>query len=264
MPKFTFIDIESLWDSQLHEAYLAIDPKGDRNTDRHGNIRHRLACRRVIAAAAFDVEVLDSGAVAIGGLRAWDEHQYGDELEVVSKLFEHLRQRPDTHAVTWSGLAADLPLLTLAAIEHRLVLPPQLRANMLHAARRSSWRPHIDLALQMKGNGRDWSHMTEVGLRLGLPADLFAGKADIAEPQNGEEWQAMRHRVGTDCILTAMIALAYWRANDLINLDQVATLHNIADWCLRNKAIAEAHEAPLANFRAEMFTRMGDEWHEAA
>lgn len=264
MPKFTFIDIESLWDPQLHEAYLAIDPKGDRKTDRNGNVRHRLACRRVIAAAAFDIEVLDGGAIAIGGLRAWDEYQYGDELEVVSRLFDHLRQRPDTHAVTWSGLAADLPLLNLAAIEHRLILPPQLRTSTSLAARRSAWRPHIDLALQMKGNGRDWSHMTEMGLRAGIPGELFIGKAEMAEPQNGEEWQAMRHRVGTDCILTAIIALVYWRANYLIALDQVAAIHNIADWCLRNKAVANAHEAPLANLRGEMFRRMGDDWYEAA
>lgn len=264
MPKFTFIDIESLWDPQLHEAYLAIDPNAADRTDRNGNVRHRIACKRVIAAAAFDLEVLGDGAITIGGLRAWDEYGYGDEQEVVTRLFEHLCERPDTHVVTWGGLAAELPLLNLAAIEHHLTLPPQLQANISVAARRKDWRPHIDLALQMKAQGREWSHLTEIGLRIGLPGELFAGKADIGEPNSAEEWQAMRHRVGMDCILAAIVALVYWRANGLIALDQVAAIYNIADWCLRNNAVADPHVEPLTRVRAEMFSRMGEEWHEAA
>jgi hypothetical protein len=85
---------------------------------------------------------------------------------------------------------------------------------------------------------------------------LFAGKADIAEPRSSEEWEAMRHRVSTDCVLTSMIALPYWRANGLIKLDQSAVLLTIADWCLRNRCIADAHVAPLTRVRAEMFARL--------
>jgi hypothetical protein len=264
MPKFIFIDVEALWDPELHKAYFAIDPKGASKTDQKGKIRHRIACKRVIAAAAFDLEVLEDGAIAIDGLRSWDEYGYGDEHSVVTQLFDHLRARPDSHVVTWGGLAAELPLLNLAAIGHLLTLPPQLQANMSAGIRRNQWRPHIDLALQMKAQGREWSHLSEVGLRAGLPDELFTGKADIAEPRSAEEWQAMRHRVGTDCILTALIALIYWRANNLIALDQVAAIHNIADWCLRHNAVAEAHVEPLARLRGEMFARMGDDWFEAA
>jgi hypothetical protein len=264
MPKFTFIDIESLWDPQLHQAYLAIDPAEAGKTDRFGKVRHRLPCKRIIAAAALDLEVLDTGAISIGGIQAWDEHHYGAEREVVAQLFQHLRERPDSHVVTWGGLAAESPLLNLAAIEHLMVLPPQLQTIAPVFARRSLWRPHIDLALQMKAQGRDWSHLSEVGLRAGLPGELFAGKADIAEPRTGEEWQAMRHRVGTDCILTALIGLVYWRANGLISLDQVAALHNIADWCLRSQAVAEKHIEPFSDLRVEMFARMGAEWDAAA
>lgn len=264
MPKFTFIDLESLWDEHLHEDYRAIDPKGASKTDRKGKLRHRIGCKRVIAAAAFDLEVLEDGAISIEGLRSWDEHDYGDEQEVVTKLFDHLRARPNSHVVTWGGLAAELPLLNLAAVGHLLTLPPQLQANTFVDTRRSQWRPHIDLALQLKAQGREWSHLSEVGLRAGLPGELFAGKAEIAEPRSAKEWQAMRHRVGTDCILTAIIALVYWRANGLIALDQVAAIHNIADWCLRHEAVAEAHIEPLTRVRGEMFARMGDEWFEAA
>jgi hypothetical protein len=77
---------------------------------------------------------------------------------VVTQLFEHLRARPQTYVVTYGGLSAEIPLLNLASIEHQLDLPPQLRTGQ--PVRFDVWRPHIDFALTMKGNGRDWSHMT--------------------------------------------------------------------------------------------------------
>lgn len=262
--QFTFIDVESLWDPHLHAAYLAIDPAEANKRDRNGNIRHRLPCKRVIAAAAFDLDVTDTGAISIGGLKSWTEHDYGDEREVVVQLFEHLRGRPQSHAVTWGGLAAEVPLLSLAAFEHLLVLPPQLQSSTPVFTRRTPWRPHIDLGLQMKAQGREWAHLTELGLRLDLPGELFQGKADIAEPRSSREWQAMRHRVSTDCILTAMIAMVYWRTNGLLALDQVAMLHNIADWCVRNRAVADAHIEPLNRLRAQLLERMSLELDEAA
>jgi hypothetical protein len=100
-------------------------------------------------------------------------------------------------------------------------------------------------------------------LRLGLPGELFAGKADIAEPRTSGEWEAMRHRVSTDCILTAMIALAYWRADGLIKLKQPTALLAIDDWCLRNGCVAKAHIKPLTRVRGAMFARMRAEWEAA-
>ncbi len=264
MTKFTFIDTESLWDLDLHKAYLAIDPDEALKKGRDGKIRRRLPCKRVIAAAAFDVEIGEGGAVSIEGLKSWTEHDFGDEREVVVQLFEHLRARPQHHVVTWGGLAAEVPLLNLASIGHMLVLPPQLRSGTPTFGRQANWRPHIDLGLQMKAQGRDWAHMSELGIRLGLPVELFAGKADIAEPRNGDEWQAMQHRVGTDCILTALIAMVYWRANGRIALDQAAMLHNVADWCVRNSCVAEEHIEPLVRLRAQMLERMGAELDEAS
>ena len=58
MTKFTFIDTESLWDPDLHKAYLAIDPDEALKKGRDGKIRRRLPCKRVIAAAAFDLEIV--------------------------------------------------------------------------------------------------------------------------------------------------------------------------------------------------------------
>lgn len=256
MTKFTFIDIEAVWDECLHEAYRQIDPAGAGELTRNGHHRKRLPCKRVIAAAAFNVEHDGAGAISIDRLSAWTEHENGDEREVVTGLFEHLRRHPDHHVVTYSGLATEIPLLTLAAVEHDLILPEQLRTGTRAPGKPTVWRPHIDLALELKGKGRDWAHLTEIGLRFGLPMALFAGKADIAMPKTSTEWMAMRQRVSMDCVLTAMVALALWRANGRISLDQAAMLHNIASWCLRT-GVAGGHQAEaLSEVRQQMLERI--------
>jgi len=264
MTKFTFIDVESVWDEYLHEAYREIDPTGAGVMQRDGKHRHRLPCKRVIAAGAFDLECNSSGAISIEGLTSWTAHEHGSEREVVAELFDHLRMRPSTHVVTYSGLAAELPLLNLAALEHDLDLPRQLCTGNPEFPRTSSWRPHTDLALELKGKGRDWAHLSEIGLRLDLPGELFSGKAEISRPRSAEEWLTLRQRVSMDCVLTAMIGLAYWRANGRLCVDQTAMLHNIADWCLRALLIADTHVEPLIRLRAQMLERMQAEMDEAA
>jgi hypothetical protein len=154
------------------------------------------------------------------------------------------------------SLAAELPLLNLAAMEYGLVLPRQLRSGIPVAFRPGMWRPHIDLALELKGQGRDWAHLSEIGLRLGLPTELFIGKADIEQPKSAKEWRSMRERVSMDCVLTAIIALSFWRANGRIAVDQTALLHNISNWCVGNLQVAETHTKPLAKPRMDMLDRM--------
>ena len=161
-------------------------------------------------------------------------------------------------------LAAEVPLLTLAAMEYELALPDQLRTSLPVFNRPGTWRHHIDLALELKGQGRDWAHLSELGLRLGLPSVLFTGKPDIEQPVSGEQWQALRQRVNMDCVITGMIALAFWRANGRIRLDQVAMLHNIATWALRNIDPANVHIEPLAALRAQSIERMAMDLDEAA
>jgi len=264
MTRFTFIDIEAVWDERLHEAYRQIDPGGAGELTRNGHHRKRLPCKRIIAAAAFDIDHHDTGAVSIDGLRSWTQHEHGDEREVVIGLFDHLRGHPDRHVVTYSGLATEIPLLTLAAIEHDLVLPEQLRTGPHLSGKVSSWRPHIDLALELKGKGRDWAHLTEIGLRFGLPSALFEGKAEFAMPQTSEEWLAMRQRVSMDCVLTAMVALALWRANGRIRLDQAAMLHHIASWCLRTGVTSGDQAEALGKLRQHTLERIFDQVEGAA
>lgn len=257
--QYTFIDIEAAWDEQLHEAYRQIDPVGAGELMRNGQQRRRLPCKRIMASAAFDLELHEDGAISILGLTSWTTHDHGDEREVVANLFEHLRARPMTHVVTYSGLAAELPLLNLAAMEYGLVLPRQLRSGIQVPLRPGMWRPHIDLALELKGQGRDWAHLSEIGLRIGLPGKLFLGKANIVEPTTTEEWQAMRQRVSMDCVLTAMVALPLWRVNGRITLDQAAMLHLIASWCRRNGLASEAYSAPLAALERQTIMQIVDQ-----
>jgi hypothetical protein len=262
MTKFTFIDVEALWCEHLHEDYRLVAPKEVAAREKTGKKTHRLPCKRIVAAAALDIELAESGATSISGLTSWTEHDHGDEVAVVEGLFAHLRGEPLTHIVTYGGLAAELPLLNLAAMEHGLVLPRQLRCDAWSP--RDKWRPHIDFGLELKGNGRDWAHMSEIGLRMGLPVALFIGKAEIERPRNGEEWQALREHVSMDCVLTAMVALAFWRANARIALDPVGMLHQISDWCLRQKLATGKRAAAFAELRQLMVERIALDLAEAA
>lgn len=253
---YTFIDIEAAWDEQLHEAYRQIDPVGAGELMRNGQQRRRLPCKRIMAAAAFDLELSEDGAISILGITSWTTHDHGDEREVVTNLLEHLRARPAAHVVTYSGLTAEIPLLNLAAMEYGLVLPRQLRSGIPVPHRAGMWRPHIDLALELKGRGRDWAHLSEVGLRIGLPGELFIGKAHVEQPTTSKEWQAIRQRVALDCVLTAIVALCFWQANRRINLDRTVMLHNIACWCLRASIVSGWQAEALLELRRQMMERI--------
>lgn len=96
--QYTFIDIEAVWDEQLHEAYRQIDPAGAGELMRNGQQRRRLPCKRIMAAAAFDLELHKEGAISILGLTSWSTHEHGDEREVVVNLLEH---KPPYHRDGW-------------------------------------------------------------------------------------------------------------------------------------------------------------------
>jgi hypothetical protein len=112
---------------------------------------------------------------------------------------------------------------------------------------------HVGLAVRVQAHAGDG--VSAIGLRLGLPGELFTGKAHIAEPNTGEEWQAMRARVSMDCVVTAMVALSFWRANGRIQLDQVAMLHHVASWCQRNTT-SDAYSEPLVELRRQTLVQI--------
>ena len=262
MMKLTFIDTESAWDEHLHEDYRAIDPKGVAKLERQGRKRHNQACKRIFAAAALDLVVMDDRTMTIEGLSAWTEREHGDEQAVVEGLLDHIRFRPDAKVVTYGGMAADLPLLTLGAMQYRLYLPTQLRSGQ--RARVGEIRPHMDLALSLKDQGRDWAHLSEIGLRMGLPGELFVGKAEVEIPQTPEEWVAVRHHVAFDAVLTAMITLSWLRVQGHISIDMPAAIYQLADWFLRRTGRETRMAAPLIELRQRMADKMTVEFDLAA
>ena len=244
MLKLTFIDTESAWDEYLHEDYRAIDPKGIAKLEARGRKRHNQACKRIFAAAALDIIIGDERTLVIEGLSAWTEREHGDEQAIVEGLFDHIRFRPDHRVVTYGGLAAELPLLTLAAMQYGLLLPDQLRGNQ--RVRYGEMRPHLDLALELKGQGREWAHLSEIGLRMGLPRDLFIGKTEVEFPQTGQDWIEMCRHVSCDVVLTAMVTLAWLRVQGRISIDVPSALYQLAYWFLRRTGDETRMAAPLA------------------
>jgi 3'-5' exonuclease len=262
MLKLTFIDTESAWDEYLHEDYRAIDPKGVANLERQGRKRHNQACKRLFAAAALDIIIGDDRTLVIEGLSTWTEREHGDEQAIVEGLLDHIRFRPDHRVVTYGGLAAELPLLTLAAMQYGLLLPDQLRGNQRIPY--GKMRPHMDLALELKGQGRDWAHLSEIGLRMGLPRDLFTGKTEVEPPRTAQDWIEIRRHVSCDVVLTAMVTMAWLRVQGRIGIDMPSALYQLANWFLRRMGDESRMIAPFAELRTRMAERMAAEFDLAA
>jgi len=190
------LDTETYWDERLHEEHRAFDPRSN---------RHATAVRRVMAAATFLFSIDADGRVACGSVSSWSEHDWFDDREVVKQLFDNLRQHDATPVVTFGGLATDVPVLLLTAMENGLPLPPQL----LDQPGRKGPRPHLDLGLQLKGGGRTWCHLSQVLLRIGVPAGLVAAKPNVSRPRDAAEWQTLRGHVELDCLLLAIAKIAW-------------------------------------------------------
>jgi hypothetical protein len=190
------LDAEFHWDEYLFEAHRAIDRKSDRRA---------VAVKRVIAAAAFQFTIDDEGRVSTGEIGSWSERDWGDEAGVVGQLFDYLRAHDETPVLTFGGLAVDVPVFVLAAISHGLRLPPQL----IDQPGRKGPRPHLDLALQLKGGGRTWSHLSQVLLRMGVPEVLVSAKPSVPRPKVAEDWQSLRDHVELDCLLLAIAKIGW-------------------------------------------------------
>ena len=190
------LDAEYHWDEHLFEAHRAIDRKSDRRA---------VAVKRVMATAVFPFSVDDEGRVSIGDPQSWTEHDWGDEEAILAQTFDYLRTREGQPIFTFGGLATDIPILLLASMTHGLRLPPQL----VDQPGRKGPRPHLDLALQLKGGGRTWSHLSQVLLRMGVPPALVAAKPAVRRPASGSEWLDLRDHVELDCLLLAIAKIGW-------------------------------------------------------
>lgn len=190
------LDLELYWDEHLYEAHRAMDCKSDRRAT---------AVKRVMAASVFEFSIDEEGRIATGEVASWTEHDWGDEKAVVEQLFDYLRARADIPVLTFGGLATDIPVLVLASMAHGLSLPPQL----IDQPGRKGPRPHLDLCLMIRGGGRTWSHLSQVLLRMGVPAELFADKPTVSRPTKPADWAALRAHVELDCLLLALAKIAW-------------------------------------------------------
>lgn len=189
------LDCEFLWDAELHRLHKSMDPKSN---------RHSASVKKVMAASVFEITFDDEGRVSCGSLASWNEHTCGDEGQIVRQLFYFLRAREQCPVLTYGGLATDIPILLLAAMRHGIAMPPQLEDQ---PGRRGP-RPHLDLALLLKGGGRTWFHLAQVALRLGVPIQLISAKADVPRPCQPEAWR----RLSNHCELDTLVLSLAWTA----------------------------------------------------
>ena len=196
MQKYTILDTEMRFDPYLQEAYLEIDP---------ANARTRIGARRLEVMAMLDVDLDEEGRISVGTLASWTAEHTGEGPMLKQALF-HLRERSDRKLVTYGGSAVDAKVIELAAMQHDLALPIQLREQF--GPRRDA--QHLDLAMAIKGFGRTWHHLSEIMLRLGVPVALIRDKADPVDERQPFNWKSVREHCELDTLLTA-IALIAWR-----------------------------------------------------
>ncbi|MEL7684461.1 hypothetical protein AAG594_09015 [Citromicrobium bathyomarinum] len=248
--KLTFIDTESWWCEQLAADYRRLDPDCQ---------KHRIGCRRIGVAAAFDVDIDDQGRLAVGRLASWTEHAHFDEEAVVQNLFDYLRLRPDRAIVTYGGVNQDLRVLCLAAMEYGLRLPFQ----MLDIPGRKGPRPHSDLDLIMKAGGKTYHHLSELALRVGVPVGLLEGKAKVVKPVAAGAWAQVRAHCELDTLILAIAKLAWLVSQGENGLRTQEGILALVAGFLRARPDHPSAEM-LAAYAAEIEASLTSRWDEAA
>lgn len=196
MQLYTILDTEMRFDPYLTEAYKEIDP---------ANERVRIGARRLEVMAMLDINLDEEGRISVGPLASWTAEQ-ASEGPMLEKALFHLRARPDRKLITYGGSAVDAKVIELAAMQHDLALPSQLREQF--GPRRDA--QHLDLSMAMRGFGRTWHHLSEIMLRLGMPVALIRNKAEPILANQPINWQLVSEHCELDTLLTA-IALVAWR-----------------------------------------------------
>ena len=196
MQKYTILDTEMRFDPYLQEAYQEIDP---------ANARTRIGARRLEVMAMLDVDLDEEGRVSVDPLASWIAEGIGEGLMLKDALLR-LCERTDRKLATYGGSAVDAKVIELAAMQHDLTLPNQLREQF--GPRRDA--QHLDLAMAIKGFGRTWHHLSEIMLRVGVPVAIISTKAEPIELNQSMDWKSVRDHCELDTLLTA-IALMAWR-----------------------------------------------------
>ncbi|MCH2239883.1 MAG: hypothetical protein MK060_18565 [Blastomonas sp.] len=255
MRKFTYIDTESYWDEHLHACAVRVDPS---------DLRCRIGCKRIFAAAAMDISVDPSGAITCERIASWSLRDHGDEQAIVRGLFEHLYACDDRNVVGFGSLANDVQILQLAAIEYSLVLPSHFRARRGPGITPTSPGSHFDLGLGLKGPGKSWPHLTEVLARIGIPLFLYEGKKLVSYPAHDQGWADVIAHVELDCALLAIAHLAWLRSQGQQGLDCWTASLAVLDWARRHGRMTAAAYAKLELACAGLASMISDEQTLAA
>ena len=251
MTKYVIVDTESEFDPYLREAYEAIDPPKE-------NSKPREACRVLTAISTFEIELDDEGRVSTGAITSWTGRDH-TEASLLAALSNFLLHRGDAVVLTWGGSSADVVRLTMASMAHDIPLPPQFRRDQ-----KGRWsRQHIDVAAAMTAGSGKYHHLSEVALRLGIPAGLLLEKTRPHMVEDDAGWVRLRQHCELDCLLTAIAFLAWQRAEGAAGLRIPEALLTVISGYLRRRPRCIA--APmLARYAADMAARAGDRFGEAA
>ena len=217
---FAVLDIEVLNDREAYATYAALDPRA---------AELRWPFRKVCSASVLTFSVTENGLFEFGHL---DSYAGADEKEVITKLFNRLRELPGYQVVTWGGLSHDLPILRMAAAVHEIQLPAQL----VHNARDRGRYQHLDLAVEMKAHGM-YAHLSEIAVRLGLPVKFGGNAGQVPQLVEQRRWNHLKELADSDVIVTAMVLASQLRilgalvsaiAAQIVILDEVRRLRQIA------------------------------------
>ena len=191
---FAVLDIEVLNDLETYATYAALDPRA---------AELRWPFRKVCSASVLTFSVTEGGLFEFGHMNSYAG---ADEKDIITKLFNRLRELPNHQVVTWGGLSHDLPILRMGAAVLEILLPSQLVHNARHGGRYQ----HLDLAVEMKAHGM-YTHLSEIAVRLKLPVKFGGSAARVPVLVEQKRWNHLMELADSDVVTTAMVLCSHLR-----------------------------------------------------
>jgi hypothetical protein len=188
--QFIVLDCEFLNDLPLYERYRRADPNP---------ARCRWPMKRVVSASVMALEVRGS-QLEVTAFRSFSGPS---EDRLLMQLFAFMEERKTHKLVTYAGVSTDVPVLRVAAMEHGLKLPMQLRYSD------RSRHVHLDIAVAMKGGHGDYAHMSEIAARLRTPCKLAGLASSVPYWFERGNFRAIEHISEMDVVSTGLILADY-------------------------------------------------------
>ena len=191
---FAVLDIEVLCDLEGYATYARLDPRA---------AELRWPFRKVCSASLLTFSITEEGLFEFGHMNSYAG---SDEKDVLTRLFNRIRELPGYQLATWGGLSHDLPILRMGALVHEITLPSQL----IHNARYGGRYQHLDLALEMKASGM-YAHLSEIATRLRLPVKFGGSAARVPVLVEQKRWDHLMELADSDAIVTSMVLASHLR-----------------------------------------------------